>query len=114
MKSKITAVEFHQIVSEFIWKYLSDNNITGKINCGTFIRLNNDLLIRCTPLFSNTDSYWYDWVWIKWEYRDGSTMIIPVQVYSIIDLISMGDHDSTIKPGFYVCIRSITKVPTPK
>ena len=114
MKSKITAVEFHQIVSEFIWKYLSDNNITGKINCRTFIRLNNDLLIRCTPLFSNTDSYWYDWVWINWEYRDGSTMIIPAQVYSIIDLRSIGDHDTTMKPGFYVCIRSITKVPTPK
>ena len=41
-------------------------------------------------------------------------MIIQAQVYSIIDLRSVGDHDTTMKPGFYVCIRSTTKVPTPK
>ena len=112
--SKSTAVEFHQIVSEFIFTHLLENNIIGKLNCRTFIRLNNDLLIRCTPLFNNTNSYWYDWVWINWEYKDGSTMIIPAQVYSIIDLRFIEVHNSTIKPGFYVCIRSISKVPTPK
>ena len=83
---KTPAVESHQVVSEFIFTHLSDNNITGKLNCRTFVRLNNDLLIQCTPLFNNTDSYWYNWVWINWEYKDGSTMIIPAQVYSIVDL----------------------------
>jgi len=111
---KTPAVEFHQVVSEFIFSNLSNNHITGKLNCRTFIRLNNDLLIRCTPLFNNTNSYWYDWVWINWVYKDGSTMIIPAQVYSIVDLRFITDYDTTMKPGFYVCIRSISKLPTPK
>ena len=94
--------------------FLSKNNVDGVINCRTFITLGDDLLIRCTPSYNSTNVCWYDWVWINWEYDNGFTTVVPAQIYSIVDLRSIGVDQSTLKPGFYVCIRSISKVPTAK
>lgn len=108
------SIAFHQKVSDFILTQLLQQNISGIINCRTFLRLSNDLLIRCTPKYNSTNGHWYDWVWINWEYDNGSTTIVPAQVYSIIDLRSIDNDNQTLKPGFYVCIRSICKYPVPK
>ena len=106
--------KFHQDISEYISMFLSKNNVDGIINCRTFITLGDDLLIRCTPSYNSTNVCWYDWVWINWEYDNGFTTVVPAQIYSIVDLRCIGEDQSTLKPGFYVCIRSISKVPTPK
>ena len=88
--------------------------MTGCIQCRTFIRIDQDLLIRSTPSCNKVNGCWYYWVWINWEYDDGSIMVIPARVYSIIDLRLIDIGRTSLKPGFYLCIRSISKVPTPK
>lgn len=114
MNIKGKSIAFHQIVSDFILTYLFNQNILGKIKCRTFQRLSNDLLIQCTPKYNSTNGHWYDWVWINWEYDNGSTTIVPAQVYSIIDLRSIDDGHRTLKPGFCVCVRPLSKYPVPK
>ena len=114
INSNVELIELHQRVSEYIYNHLSTNNVTGCIQCRTFIRIDKDLLIRSTPSYNKANGCWYDWVWINWEYDNGSITVVPAQVYSIIDLRLIDVGKTSLKPGFYLCIRSISKVPSPK
>ena len=110
-----TSMNFHQLTSDYIYRHLSESNITGFIQCRTFLKLDDNFLIRSTPSYNKVvNSVWYDWVWINWEYENGSMMVVPGQIYSIVDLRSIDINKTRLKKGFYICIKSISKVPTPK
>ena len=76
-------MNFHQLTSEYIYRHLSESNITGFIQCRTFLKLDEKFLIQSTPSYNKVvNSVWYDWVWINWEYENGSLMVVPAQVYT--------------------------------
>ena len=71
-------------------------------------------MIGSTPFYTKIGTVWYDWVWINWEYENGSMVSVPAQVSSIIDLRSIDTKETQLKAGLYICIKSISVIPKPK
>ena len=73
----------------------------------SYIKLLNGIQIHSHPLYKMKEE-WFDWVFVKWEYKNCNFEYVPGRVMHIIDMTNINLHvDNPYKPGLYVCIISL-------
>ena len=80
---------------------------SNKVPLLSYIKLPNGTQIHSHPLYKNKEE-WFDWVLIKWEYKNCNFEYVPARVMNIIDITNVNiKEDNPYKPGLYVCVVSL-------
>ena len=79
----------------------------GQVPILPYIKTENEIQIHSHPLYKLKEE-WFDWVLIKWEYKNSNFEYVPARVMQIIDMTNVSLHiNNPYYPGVYICIISL-------
>ena len=96
-----------QASCQFVLQKIGKTFKSGEVPILPYIKTYNDIQIHSHPLYKMKEE-WFDWVLIKWEYKNSNFEYVPARVMQIIDMTNISLHiNNPYPPGVYICIISL-------
>ena len=96
-----------QASCQFVLQKIGKTFKSGEVPILPYIKTYNDIQIHSHPLYKMKEE-WFDWVLIKWEYKNSNFEYVPARVMQIIDMTNISlQINNPYPPGIYICIISL-------